>query len=204
MNNQKLLVRTIFVVAILIAVMSIFVIFTLESKRSLSQAKETDNSTVQVGGDFELIDQDGNIYGSKNLKGKLSLIYFGFTYCPDICPDSLHKLVNVMQILDKYQIDVVPVFITIDPKRDDPKVLKEYLAHFNNKFIGLTGTTEQIKKVAELFKVYYARANNDLSSNYMLDHSSFVYLMNKDGRYLKHFSTSSTVQEIVEFVRINR
>ncbi|MGI4775515.1 MAG: SCO family protein, partial [Janthinobacterium lividum] len=136
--------------------------------------------------------------------GQLSLIYFGFTYCPDICPDSLHKLAEVLNVLSKYQINVMPIFITIDPARDNTKVLKEYLSHFKTKFVGLTGSPEQIRKVADLFKVYYVRAGDNLSSNYMLDHSSFIYLLSKDGKYLKHFHTATTPEEIIEFIRINK
>jgi protein SCO1/2 len=140
------------------------------------------------------------------LHGKLSLIYFGFTYCPDICPTSLQKLSAVIQTLDKYQIDVTPVFITIDPSRDTPALLKEYLGHFHAKFIGLTGTEEQIREVADLFKVFYARAKDAAATkgNYMLDHSSFIYLMDKNGRYMKHFYMSTTEEEMIEYIRINK
>jgi protein SCO1/2 len=158
---------------------------------------------VRIGGKFELTDQDGNSFNSENLMGKLSLIYFGFTYCPDICPTSLQKLTQVLNALDKYNIDVTPVFITIDPERDTVKVLKEYLAHFHRKLIGLTGTVDQTKKTAELFKVYYAKASDSVNNNYMLDHSSFVYLLDKKGKYLKHFYMNSTAEEIIEFIRIN-
>ncbi|CAF3764762.1 unnamed protein product [Rotaria magnacalcarata] len=108
---------------------------------------------VPIGGKFDLIDQDGNKFNSKQMNGHLSLVYFGFTYCPDICPTTLNKLSNVISTLEKYKIDIMPIFITIDPKRDTSLLLKEYLGHFYPKFIGLTGSEEDLKYVADLYKV---------------------------------------------------
>ncbi|MFK8040209.1 MAG: SCO family protein [Rickettsiaceae bacterium] len=160
---------------------------------------------VSIGGDFELTDHNGDIFNSDNLKGRLSLVYFGFTYCPDICPTSLMKLTQVLEVLDKYQIDIVPIFITVDPKRDAQQTLKQYLSHFHHKFIGLTGTNEEIRNVADKFKIYYARSYSEGDDeDYMIDHSSFVYLLGKDGKYMKHFYFESKPEEIIEFIRINK
>lgn len=161
-----------------------------------------ESADTTLGGNFELTDQNGQLFNSNRLKGKFSVIYFGFTYCPDICPTTLQKLTDVIETLDKYKIDVTPVFITIDPQRDKPELLKEYLGHFHPKFIGLSGTEEQIKKVADLFKVYYAEATTGDKEHYMMDHSSFVYLMDKKGHYLKLFYLDSSAKEIIEFIRI--
>lgn len=202
---QANILKIIIIIASAIGVVSLYLLLSIESpKKPLAgQGEMYDNDQVQIGGDFELIDQDGKIFNSNSLKGKLSLIYFGFTYCPDICPTSLQKITEVINSLDKYGVNVTPVFITIDPRRDTPVVLKEYLKHFSPKFIGLTGSTEQIKETADKFKVYYAVANPDSDkSSYMIDHSSFVYLMDAEGKYLKHFYLDSPSNEIIDFLRL--
>jgi protein SCO1/2 len=182
-------------------------LFTFESvPKPIAGHGDIIRDNVSIGGDFQLTDQNGQIFHSNSLKGRLSIIYFGFTYCPDICPTSLNKLSDVLNILDKYQIDIVPIFISIDPHRDNPQILKEYLQHFHRKLIGLTGTNEQIKAVADKFKVYFARSQSTNQNNiqYMIDHTSFIYFMDRNGKYLKHFYLDSKVEEIVEFIRINQ
>lgn len=190
---------------LLIGVISLYLLLSIETpKKPLAGKGDNNEQNIEIGGDFELIDQEGKIFNSKSLNGKLSLIYFGFTYCPDICPTSIQKITEVIKVLEKYKIDITPVFITIDPERDTAAMLKEYLKHFNDKFIGLTGTPQQIKKVADKFKVYYAKV--DMGPNhggsYMLDHSSFVYLIDEEGKYIQHFYLNSKQEEIIEYVRV--
>lgn len=210
MEEKKVVSRatkTIILLSVIIGAFSVYILLFVElPNKPLSGQGSNINDNVPIGGGFILTDQDGKKFNSDELHGKLSLIYFGFTYCPDICPTSLQKISTVIQTLDKYQIDVTPVFITVDPTRDTPALLKEYLGHFHSKIIGLTGSEEQIKEVADLFKVFYARANDPAytDNNYMLDHSSFVYLMDKDGNYMKHFYMSSTEEEIIEYIRIHK
>ncbi len=205
-NSSNKMVKILLISAATIAIAATYFLTTAEdTKKPLAGTGANSNLTenVLIGGDFVLTDQTGAEFSSEKLKGKLSLIYFGFTYCPDICPTSLHKLTEVINTLDKYRIDVTPVFITIDPERDTAGLLKEYLGHFHPKYIGLTGTNAQVKDVADKFKVYYAKVVSNEGKQYMLDHSSFVYLMDKQGKYLKHFSLASSPQEIVEFIRVN-
>ncbi|UCM85991.1 MAG: SCO family protein [Rickettsia endosymbiont of Culicoides impunctatus] len=201
-RQSNIIIGIIIAVGLLITIVSFYLWLSFDTpQKPLAGRGGGYNDDVQIGGKFELTDQDGNIFNSDSLKGKLSLIYFGFTYCPDICPTSLQKIMEVINTLDKYKIDVEFVFITIDPKRDTSVVLKEYLKHFNSKFIGLTGNEQQIKEVADKFKVYYAKIDTN-SEDYMLDHSSFVYLMDRQGKYVKHFYLDSSAQEIIEFIRI--
>ena len=109
---------------------------------------------------------------------------------------------EVIEILNKQKIDILPVFIAIDPKHDTPIVLKEYLKHFHPKFIGSTGNKQQIKDVTNKFKVFYARVNSDDDCpNYVLDHLSFIYLIDENGKYLKRFYSDSSPKEIMEFLR---
>ncbi|MCC8371522.1 MAG: SCO family protein [Rickettsia endosymbiont of Pseudomimeciton antennatum] len=200
--QANIIIGTIIAVGLLITIMSFYLWLSADTpQKPLAGRGGGYNDDVQIGGKFELTDQDGKIFNSDSLKGKLSLIYFGFTYCPDICPTSLQKITEVVNTLDKYKIAVEFVFITIDPERDSSDVLKEYLKHFNSKFIGLTGNDRQIKEVADKFKVYYAKIDTN-SEDYMLDHSSFVYLMDRQGKYVKHFYLDSSAQEIIEFIRI--
>lgn len=204
-KKLSLLTKIIISFSIIIALFSIYIIIVVDLPNKPTAGKGSHiHLTDEIGGQFTLIDQNGNQFDSKSLEGKMSLVYFGFTYCPDICPASLQKLTNVVNTLSRYNIDVTPIFITIDPERDNCKLLKSYLEHFHSKFVGLTGSKEDVRKVANLYKVYYAKANNKDPRNYMMDHSSFIYLMDKNGKYIKHFCYDSTVEEIVEFIRINR
>lgn len=209
-DDQKALskvTKIIIALSVIIAAISIYLLIAIDlPNKPLAGRGGMAEGEVKIGGDFVLTDQNGNEFNSDKMKGKLSLVYFGFTYCPDICPTSLQKLTQVMSTLDKYQIDVLPIFITVDPARDTPALLKEYLSHFHSKFIGLTGSVEKIKEIAELYKVFYAIAEGADTENgkYMLDHSSFVYLMDKNGKYMKHFYMNNTPEEIIEYIRLNK
>lgn len=200
--------RIIIILSLIIAAVSVYILFSFDlSDKPLAGRGGIDQESAagSIGGDFELTDYNGDKFSSDKLKGNFSLIYFGFTYCPDICPSSLEKIAKVMEVLEKYHIKVTPVFITVDPERDSIKLLKEYLGHFNNKIMGLTGTPDEIRKVAEKFKVYYAKSEGGNSdSNYMIDHSSLLYLMDKDFKYKKHFYLDTTAEEIIESIRINK
>lgn len=206
-NSSKSFSKIIIALSAIIAAISVYILIAIElPNKPLAGHGGAPESEALIGGDFTLKDHDGNQFNSDNMKGKLSLVYFGFTFCPDICPTSLQKLTNVLTTLDKYKIDILPIFITVDPSRDSQELLKEYLGHFHPKFVGLTGTEEEIRDVADLYKVFYAKAEGaeKAGDNYMLDHSSFVYLMDKNGKYLKHFYMTSTPEEIIEFIRMNK
>lgn len=206
-NNSSKLSKIIIALSVIIAAISLYILVVIElpDKPLAGQGGAPDDEAL-IGGNFTLTDHNGNEFSSDLMKGRLSLVYFGFTFCPDICPTSLQKLTNVLTILDKYQIDVLPIFITVDPSRDTKELLKEYLGHFHPKFIGLTGTEKDINKVADLYKVFYARAEgaDKAGDKYMIDHSSFVYLMDKNGKYLKHFYMATKAEEIVDFIRTHK
>jgi protein SCO1 len=198
-QHSKAIIWGIVTVALAIIIVAVYILFAFSDTSNKSLDGKSD--AIAIGGDFELIDQDGNVFNSDKLKGKLSLIYFGFTFCPDVCPESLNKLSKVLNVLDKYNIDVNTVFITIDPNRDTKGLLKEYLRHFHPKIIGLTGTEDQIKEAADKFKVYYAKTGNIGSNDYMMDHTTFIYLLDKNGKYLRHFYLNSSPESIVECIR---
>ena len=194
--------------AIVFTVVAIYFIISssIDDKPLSGRGSQIDRAgAVDIGGAFTLTDQDGKVFASSTLEGKPSIIYFGFSYCPDICPTSLHKITEVVNTLDKYGITVTPVFITLDPKRDTAEVLKKYLAHFHKRLVGLTGRPEDIKTTADKFKVYYALAQGDQKAqdDYMLDHTSLVYIMDKNGHYASHFHLDSKPEEIIEYIRLN-
>jgi protein SCO1/2 len=134
-----------------------------------------------VGGPFQLIDQDRKPFTEKDLKGKYSLVYFGFTHCPDICPEELDKMAGMIDNVKAKHGDVMrPVFITCDPARDTPEVTKEYLKEFHDDLIGLTGDYEQVKATCKAFRVYFSTPKDVLpGQDYLVDHSIYFYLMGK-------------------------
>lgn len=149
-----------------------------------------------IGGPFQLVDQNGRSVTQADFAGKFMLIYFGFTYCPDVCPTELQVMGNAMDALDPADAArVVPIFITVDPKRDTPEQLKGYVAAFHPKMIGLTGTPEQIAAVAKAYKVYYSKQPNAAApDDYSVDHTSFVYLMGPDGVLRSMFRSGASAK----------
>ena len=131
------------------------------------------------------------------------LIYFGYTYCPDVCPTSLSRNASALDILGPEGEEIVPVLITVDPQRDTPELLQSYVPHFHPRMVGLTGTTEQIADVARAYRVYFAKAEEEgaSSDNYLIDHTSITYLMGPDGKFLQHFSHNAEPEAMAERLR---
>ncbi len=136
-----------------------------------------------IGGPFRLKSQTGEIVDSEALKGKPYAIFFGFTHCPEICPTTMTDMAALMAKLGDEAKDFRIFFVSVDPERDTPAVLRDYLASFEPHVVGLTGTPEEIAKVAKEFRVYYRKVPLD-GGDYTMDHSAFVYLMGKDGRFV--------------------
>lgn len=142
-----------------------------------------------IGGNFTLIDENGNTFTQENLKNnqkKFSILYFGFTHCPDVCPDELDKLGDMLEDLkNNLGIELQPVFITCDPARDSPEVIKQYLEDFHPSIIGLTGTYEQVKNVCKKYRVYFSTPPDvKPGQDYLVDHSIFFYLMDCEGNFV--------------------
>lgn len=147
---------------------------------------------------FQLTDHQERRVTAKDFHGKWQLVFFGFTYCPDICPTTLSTVSQAMDILSGDADKVTPLFITVDPERDTPKVLAEYVKTFHPRLIGLTGTSEQIKSAAQAFRIYYAKApQKDAPDGYLMGHSGFIYLMTPDGRYEAVFSHERDTPETI-------
>lgn len=156
---------------------------------------------VQIGGPFTLTNQRGQEVSDAQFRGKLMLVYFGYTFCPDICPADLLTMTSVLNALGDKAKDIAPVFITIDPERDTVEQLKTYMENFHSSIEALTGTPEAIAQAAQAYKVYYAKVDEPGMSSYLMDHSAFTYLMGRDGKYLTHFSHGTTAEKMAKKIR---
>mgnify|MGYP000851892897 CR=1 FL=1 len=155
-----------------------------------------------ITGKFSLIDHTGKSVMEQDFRGKWTLVFFGFTYCPDVCPTTLDKVARLMNRLEKDGENIWPLFISVDPERDKPAVLKKYVAAFHPRIVGLTGTAEQVKAATDAFKVYYAKVKQKTAPDgYTMDHSAFLYFMNPKGQYQAHFSHHDGVEKIAKRIR---
>ena len=158
----------------------------------------TGTGTALVGGPFTLTDQSGRQVSDADFRGKYMLIFFGYTYCPDICPTELQIMTQALETMGAKAKNITPIFISIDPERDTPETLKAYVENFGPRLVGLTGTAEQTAAVAKAYRVYYAKAGKTDSPDYLMDHSSIIYLMDRDGRFLKHFTYTTDAKALAE------
>jgi protein SCO1/2 len=148
---------------------------------------------LTLGGPFSLVDETGRAVTERDFAGGWMLVYFGFTYCPDVCPTELGTMAAAVDALDPALAErVVPVLVTIDPERDTPAALADYVSRFHPRMRGLTGTPEQIAEVARRYRVYYAKARRPDATDYLMDHSSFIYLVAPDGRVRTLFRPETT------------
>ena len=148
-----------------------------------------------IGGPFRLVDQNGKTVTDADLKGKWSLIYFGYTHCPDACPTTLNEIAIALDDLGPKRDAVRPVFITVDPERDTPEVLKSYVTSFDAPILALTGTPEAISQAAKDYRVYYAK-HPEPGGDYSMDHSSVIYVMDPEGRFTATFTPESSPEDI--------
>ena len=154
-----------------------------------------------VGGPFTLIDHTGTSRTERDFRGKLLLIYFGFTYCPDVCPTDLHNIGLALDRLGAEADKVQPLFVTVDPERDTPSHLAEYVPMFHPRLIGLTGDAAAIRAAADSYKVYYAKVPSERRDEYTVDHTAFIYLMGIDGKYLGFFPPGTAPERIADILR---
>jgi len=153
-----------------------------------------------IGGPFALIDQAGEPRTDEDFRGKLLLIYFGYSYCPDVCPTDLQQIGLAVDQLGDTGGAVQPIFITLDPERDTAAHLAEYVPLFHPRLVGLTGSAEQIRHAASAYKVYYAKYPPG-SPDYVIDHSSFIYLVDENGKYIGFFPSGTTADRMIEIIK---
>jgi cytochrome oxidase Cu insertion factor (SCO1/SenC/PrrC family) len=164
-----------------------------------------------VGGPFELTDHTGKPRTERDFRGKLMLVYFGFTWCPDVCPADLQAIGLALDKLGTDAYSVQPLFITVDPERDTAAHLAEYVPMFHPRLIGLTGSADAIRKAADAYKVYYAKVDppkedvkQDVKQDggyYTVDHTAYIYLMDREGNYLGFFPPGTSADRMVEIIR---
>lgn len=146
------------------------------------------SGTALIGGPFTMVNQEGETVTEKNFEGHYTIYFFGYTFCPDVCPTELQVLTAALKELGPDGSKITPVFVSIDPERDKPKIIGEYVANFDSRLVGLTGTPEQLAAMARAFHVFYKKVPNAKDpQNYDMDHSSILYLMGPDGKFAKHF-----------------
>jgi cytochrome oxidase Cu insertion factor (SCO1/SenC/PrrC family) len=155
-----------------------------------------------VGGPFELTDQTGHRRTDADFRGKLVVLYFGYTYCPDVCPTELQSISLALDKLGAAADAVQPVFITVDPERDTATRLADFVASFHPRLIGLTGSLADIKKTAIAYRTFFAKNSATAPGEYSVDHTGFIYLIGKDGHYLGFLPPGASPDEIADAIRI--
>jgi len=158
------------------------------------------STSAAIGGPFKLTDQNGNQITERDLKGRPSLVFFGFTHCPEVCPTTLFDISEVLNRLGPDAARVNAVFITVDPERDSPAVLKDYLASFNPRLTGVGGDAEQLAAVARAYRVYYKKVPTK-DGDYTMDHTAIVYLLDKSGQFVAPFSLKRKPEEAAAELR---
>lgn len=157
-----------------------------------------------IGGPFSLIDHTGRGVTEADYRGKLMVVYFGYTFCPDVCPTGLYKIAQALDALGEDANGVHPLFITVDPERDTTAVMKDYVANFHPDLVGLSGSLEQIGATTKAYRVYVAKAEPEAGAaadEYLVDHTAITYVMGRDGGFRQALSHGSSVEEITAAIR---
>jgi protein SCO1 len=153
-----------------------------------------------VGGPFTLTDHTGRQRSDSEFRGRLMIVYFGYTFCPDVCPADLMAITQALDELGPAARDIQPIFITVDPERDT-EVLGDYVSAFHKSFIGLTGSPEEIRKVANAYKAFYAKVPGTRDGEYAIEHTGVIYLIGRDGRYLGFMPPQTGPEKLTETLR---
>lgn len=156
---------------------------------------------VEIGGAYTLVDQTGATVTNETYAGTWQIVFFGYTFCPDVCPTTLSTVTAAIDQLGPLAERVTPIFITVDPARDTVAQMALYHENFHPRFAMLTGTDAQVAAAAQAFRVYYAKADGDDPSYYLMDHSTITYLLDPKGNYVTHFGHDATPEKIAETLR---
>ena len=159
------------------------------------------SGAVPVGGDFTLTNAGGRRVRLADFRGRLVLLYFGFTTCPDICPTDLLAIGEAVRALGPDGEAVQPVFVTLDPKRDTREVIGAYAAHFHPRFVALTGSESEVRKVATSYKVFFEKVPLPQSKTYTIDHAAFTFLLGRDGKYIGLFPPGTPPERMAALIR---
>jgi protein SCO1 len=156
---------------------------------------------VPVGGPFTLTDQEGNRKSLADFRGKLVLLYFGYTYCPDVCPTDMLAMGQVIKSLGREGGELQPVFVTLDPERDTREILRSYAPSFHPRFVALSGTEAEIRAVATAYKIFFEKVRLPGSSTYFIDHMAFIFLLDRNGKYIGSFPPGTSAERMAAMVR---
>jgi len=155
-----------------------------------------------IGGPFEMVNHLGETVTQESFKGRHMLVYFGYTFCPDVCPTELQSMTVALNDMGEEADAITPVFVTIDPARDDVAAVRDYIGFFHPRLVGLTGTPEQVEAMTDAFGVFYARARDTgETTDYLMDHSSLIFLMDEDGRYVTHIRANTSPEAMARQLR---
>lgn len=159
-----------------------------------------DAQPVAIGGAFALTDENGQSVTDQTYRGKWLLVFFGFTHCPDVCPTALNDIALTLDQLGPLAAKIQPLFVTVDPERDTPDVMKDYTEAFHSSIVGLTGSPEQIAEAAKAYRVYYKKVPQG-DDDYTMDHSGITYIMTPDGKFAAHFSPHTKIEVMAAKLR---
>ena len=191
-------------VVIVVALLAIAAVFALRPGQSDKYAQcrgmQVAGGTDSIGGPFTLVNEAGETVTDTDVITKPSLLYFGYTFCPDVCPLDNARNAEAVTVLDERGYDVTPVFISIDPARDTPEVMGEFTDYLHEKMIGLTGSQEQVKAASQAYRTYYAKRETEDEEFYLMDHSTFTYLVFPEEGFIDYFRREETPEQMADRV----
>jgi protein SCO1/2 len=184
-----------------LAALGIAAYVTIELRDRPAESGDGSLLPATLGGPFSLTDHTGSAVTEADYAGRYLLVFFGFTHCPDICPTTLNQVALTMRSLGERAAQVQPLFVTVDPARDTPAAMAEYVALFDGGIVGLTGTEQQIADIARAYRVHYAKAEVEgAPDDYMMDHSVLLYLMGRDGNFRRLFRPDDQPEEMASII----
>jgi len=188
-------------IAGLIAGAALGLMFVTSSANRPAQQGSTVTGKALIGGPFTLTDQAGRRVTEKDFLGRYMLIFFGYTHCPDICPSALQVMAAALDKLGDKAKEITPVFVTLDPERDTPAKMADYVKSFDQRIVGLTGSKEEVASAAKAYRVYYQLGQPDKQTgDYAVDHAAIIYLMGKDGQFVTHIPHTTNVDQVVNTI----
>ena len=200
-SRMGVMVSVICATAILVGIVTVKLVG--RDDRRVRVIKSTES--VPIGGPFRLVNQRGQTVKNTDFPGKHLLIFFGFSNCPDVCPMAINEIALTLKLLKDKADQIQAIFVSVDPERDTPEVLDKFVAAFDERIIGLTGTIQQIEDVTKAYRIYYQKAlpkeKEDQPKDkafYQVDHSAIIYLMSPTGEYIRHFSHGTSSDDMAK------
>ena len=170
----------------------------LSERQQAATAAVSPYAAAGVGGPFEMVNHLGETVTDETYRGRFLLMYFGYTYCPDICPTELYEMVVALDLLEHPTPNIVPVFVSVDPERDSVELIADYVDLFHPDMVGLTGSQEQVEAMTEAYRVFYRRVESPGFADYLIDHSAQVFLVGPDGLMRDMFSPTMSPEGMAE------